>query len=1034
MIVFGGRGASGRLLNDTWIYNCKDDKWKNYKYDGSTYPSPSARVFAASAVDSNDLYMHGGTDGTENFSDMWIFRSAPNLMRWERTVVVGIPPSPRYGHRLVNIKPGQMVVLGGCCVSPQSEVLGNALSVSETKKLLDLSNTLQNRYQAEGESADLSGKVLSSNVLNEDKELRNLYKDSSNAAGRVASLEVSTRAAEQELVDTWQTSQALKHMSAQKARHPDLHLSVVFFHVYDMSWKTQVYPALRGDLPLSRIHFGAICIGNYVVVTGGARPTSLKNTPVETPGNARIYCLDLTTMIWKQTTPVESADYFDMPLQIANADIVNAQRRCEAEKMRGHSLGAKNGLTVEYREAENVLNVCKWRLNVLQKEFESSRTPPPPRFGCTLTKVNQRAFYLGGWNEKRIVPKKDILVIDMENELEKRRRESDETTAKLERDRKDGEAQSFISNIQTAYELRFVILKEKANEARERREMAVGEICSSVPPLTVPEPVRLVKSNSTTIWIEWDRADTNADKYFIDPAKITYMIWMKNGFSRLAIEERVLVLPIKQITKPSAPGSPSASKDTSVVDGQTPIESMDEEKFPICTYRTSGNPGEIAVNHGNGLFDIFYDDGTVEKKVSRWRIALENPVERKYLGEQHNYNEKGLHLRNSDFIDDNMSLATKKRILRKNKIKSKSLNRLKVMNPNFESIIGARKKIQQISNVSDNDKKDSKINDKKNKNLGFDDVLQNTSSGDSSKKLSKPISKADESTQLGATTPLQENKPGTSNLSVPNSRPVGVAVDNSTLVDKAIDDDDDDDEDLRSEEQMKADIDAIRRGGIPSNINLNTPCGPYITEKAGEEWHLVYIGNDNNYAVTDIVPLETIQNEHGLVVACSFCVQTIGREFPPYEHSILSEESTFFTSTSELNNLTNSLYEPSMITDDLNSFNPNESMGFGDSILSPTGSPRLSKSSSKTFEPSVMSGKSKGTATYSSNISAKTKNNDKTTVTEGVTTLNSDSLGMSKLKKEFITAVIKDNDFRRVVYIEKEADSFLCEGTSEEYI
>jgi hypothetical protein len=42
-----------------------------------------------------------GTDGIDNFGDLWVFRGSRSVMRWERLVAVGLPPCPRYGHQVV---------------------------------------------------------------------------------------------------------------------------------------------------------------------------------------------------------------------------------------------------------------------------------------------------------------------------------------------------------------------------------------------------------------------------------------------------------------------------------------------------------------------------------------------------------------------------------------------------------------------------------------------------------------------------------------------------------------------------------------------------------------------------------------------------------------------------------------------------------------------------------------------------------------------------------------------------------------------
>lgn len=202
LLVFSGRAARGRVLNDTWVYHCDHDAWQLVQTNEALQlPVPPPRYFssacsvfpddsnlrcmkhgssrdvlgtshgqrlshsysitssltaeellltgyarqpagsnrrsdpfeentgpleaqgdeeqaaaaaaAASAAagedgdDTNgagpsaDVYLFGGTDGIDNFGDLWVFRGHPKVMKWERLVAVGLPPCPRYGHQLI---------------------------------------------------------------------------------------------------------------------------------------------------------------------------------------------------------------------------------------------------------------------------------------------------------------------------------------------------------------------------------------------------------------------------------------------------------------------------------------------------------------------------------------------------------------------------------------------------------------------------------------------------------------------------------------------------------------------------------------------------------------------------------------------------------------------------------------------------------------------------------------------------------------------------------------------------------------------
>jgi hypothetical protein len=238
-------------------------------------PIPSPRAFAGCTNDGRDIFLFGGTDGVENFGDLWVFKGAQYAMKWERIVAVGPPPSPRYGHRMVSLEPGRAAIIGGCTVNPQSEVVGSGLSIHETKSLFDLSSQLQQCYVNEGLTADLGGRILSHNARSQSKDMRTLYKGAAEITGRVYAAEQATREAEKVLVQSFHTTQASKNLKLQKAKHPDIYLDIHFISTKDLCWQPQIFPPLRGQFPASRMHFGCMVIGSYLIVAGGCKPTSL---------------------------------------------------------------------------------------------------------------------------------------------------------------------------------------------------------------------------------------------------------------------------------------------------------------------------------------------------------------------------------------------------------------------------------------------------------------------------------------------------------------------------------------------------------------------------------------------------------------------------------------------------------------------------------------------------------------------------------------------------------------------------------------
>ena len=863
MFVFGGRGASGRILGDSWIYDCAEDFWTPLPSDAANV-SPGPRVFAAAASLRGTVYLFGGTDGSDAFGDVWIFHgSDPADMYWERGVAVGQPPSPRYGHRMVVTGDGEVAVLGGCSVGPSSEVAGNAMTMAETKKLLDMSNSLQRQYYLEGATASLGGHLLQSNVSSGGSSLKEMYRESSSLAGRVHNLEEATRGAEQTLVDHFNLAQASRFLKQQKARHPVANLDIVFLNVHEMSWRSQVYPPIKGEPPKARIHFDAFAIGRYVFVLGGAQPTSLTNALVD-DGHSRLFALDLDAHRWVQPHPVLSTEYFEKPLEIARADIIRAQQRAEAEKHRGHALGARNGMTVERAEADAVLEVCKWRLKTLEKDCASTCEPPSARWGATFTRIGQRALYLGGWKRESIVAKEDMFVLNMEHDMERARREDDDYRARLERDRQKQEWNASMNDMESAFELKAMKLAELEREAKERRRMAIEEILSFVPPLSKPLPVKLVKANEATMWVKWDKVYKNADGQTLKPGSITYMLYMRNGYRSLAVEDRVIVMSLFKDVKVTANDNSSVGGSASSVqsalssnvrnqkkgredslfderrkeedsdddfegheDPASPTKPEPDDEPHVCdVFRGRGGAGEIVGMAGHGLFDVAFDDGAFEKAVPRWRIALENPLEA-FTGLHLDHN--GMAIKPSDTVLNSMVYAMRGRILRKSHKKKNLAKALLRLNPKFPKVkeeLIARKKTEDEQRVLSKKRGD---NDDKN------DCIDSDVESDDEIKYTE-------------------------------------------------------------EEIMAMNLNSIRKGGPPI---INVPKEPTI--RPGPEWELIYLGLDTEYECHGIIPREVRLYEPDLPVRVAFRLQTLGADFPSYEYSNLSDESFFLTQKSDIN-------------------------------------------------------------------------------------------------------------------------------------
>lgn len=106
------------------------------------------------------------------------------------------------------------------------------------------------------------------------------------------------------------------------------------------------------------MHFSAVALGDFIFVMGGVKPTALSFRMVD-QGSCVVHALDLKTLVWSEPQPMDSKDYLDGPLRVAEADIKRAKERLGVEKARGVAEGARAGITVEVVEAETILKVCK---------------------------------------------------------------------------------------------------------------------------------------------------------------------------------------------------------------------------------------------------------------------------------------------------------------------------------------------------------------------------------------------------------------------------------------------------------------------------------------------------------------------------------------------------------------------------------------------------------------------------------------------------------------------------------------------------
>lgn len=123
-------------------------------------------------------------------------------------------------------------------------------------------------------------------------DIYSLAKQGSVIAGTLQHLEAETRGREEALVESFYKTEAKRFLSSSKARHPNPSLDITFFNIKDLTWSNAALGAMRGRSPSSRTHFSAAFIGHYLLVAGGAPPTSLSYQPVDSDFS-RLYALDM---------------------------------------------------------------------------------------------------------------------------------------------------------------------------------------------------------------------------------------------------------------------------------------------------------------------------------------------------------------------------------------------------------------------------------------------------------------------------------------------------------------------------------------------------------------------------------------------------------------------------------------------------------------------------------------------------------------------------------------------------------------------
>lgn len=912
MMIFGGRGGRGQFLSDTWIYDIINDVWTLLDIDASN-PPPAPRVFSSAHSNGKDVYLFGGTDGVDNFGDLWIFRANSKETRWERTIAVGTCPSPRYGHRVIVLhEPMQtfteprIAIVGGCTVSPQSEVQGAALTAAETKQMLDLGRVLESSYRAEGAMAQLHGQTLEANLGSMDDSdipgsMKGLYRTAAQNTAHLHTLEMESRAAEVAIVEAHHLMEASKSYKIKKARHPNPHTDVFILNTEEMTWQSQLFPKIKGSLPPSRMHFGCFSRGNHIILVGGAKPTSLGHSVVE-GDHSRLYVLELSKMIWSQVSPQDTGEYLEIPLRIAEAEVMRAISKVALERDRGKALGAKNGMTMEVAEAEAVLKVCKWRANRVKLEIQSALQPPPPRWGSCLVGAGPRAYYLNGWYSSEIVGRQEAYVLDLEQEHERRRREDEEFHRELEAKRRAEESQTAAGDMQSAYELRQLILNEAVNAAKERHKMGIEDILSSIPAITTPEAPRLLKANAQSLWLGWDPVEYDSREIPVNPEKVQYKVYMITSYNHVAVGDRVYVMPAEAVASMEAerrerekgPDDDDVSvlTDTSALhkakimsnmtnsnislgsiasstqaDG-SPSKSADAKNkkvtYDYSSYRGDGFPGEIvAMDITTGRFSIAFDDGTSESGVHRKRVRLQSKVDKENVEDSDDEYEEEDEKPEGMAEEQWQAIVAKEKKWKEKNAKLNFFGKESYMVRESMSIVAKKRIVRKLG-----------VRQRKL------EALQHFYTTEEKRKELEMLEKFNKKRKG-----LKSQSDDTKN---------SAKVENGVMEEKTPKEDDE------WEEEQDLELDPSKGFDRHKYIaSLETPKGDgkahRLTVKVPSKWDLIYCGSDTTLEVGGIVPADILRLYPDYECSVRFVMQVVGVDFPSYEHSKMSDIVEYWT-------------------------------------------------------------------------------------------------------------------------------------------
>lgn len=368
MWMFGGRLKGGQQEGDTYILDVRSMRWEKTNAICPEGRSPAPRVWSAAAKVRETVVLFGGTDERSGqiFDDVWTWDIMSQS--WTEQIVVGSSPLPRYGHALVACSEGQVLILGGCCVSRVAEEglpkdchqlqrrvcaavdnVNHAYELEEAQvtvgalaNLVELNDHLSTDPHR---STDCKGPTVPVNW-------RDLSRGQAQLAAVVAARERETTLKEEQLHSALHEQAASTYWAELQSRHPLRHLDGTFLDTDSMIWGANVptgcsasssRSGIRTPTPTARMHFSAVAIGDKVVVWGGCLPT----TKTRQAADDGVYVFDIAHGRWTRILGAQYPEGILPRMKAAKGQVRRAARSLFEAKQRAMTIGAPGGRTMQ---------------------------------------------------------------------------------------------------------------------------------------------------------------------------------------------------------------------------------------------------------------------------------------------------------------------------------------------------------------------------------------------------------------------------------------------------------------------------------------------------------------------------------------------------------------------------------------------------------------------------------------------------------------------------------------------------------------